>query len=579
MVHTYHPRTWYSDSLAGPAAASPDGRYLLYPCEGIVYLRDSDTGETTTLADRIGWNEVQWAQWQAIGHRVLMGGETGEGRRRRGVFDLDLNELTDSGLPSSLRDILYTTSEQKRIVAGRFGARGGLWLYDDERSEPLFLAEHANKLGWAVVPDASRMAYLVQNEAGWCDLYVVDLADGSRRALAKDLDAAYQPTPLAWSSDGSEIYVSLVGIERGTAASKQDPLSSRDLDIFAVDCESGEMRAIVERSGDDLISGVVGDRLLWTNFETRMGVGVVDLEAHGTKQVTPISNLTSSYPFWHPDGDRISMMFGAFHIADWALNWDSGVVRVDERGAPLGELESVIAGPHEDFGLSWSPDGRWMAFHSHRSPGPAMGYNGWGATDDIFLRAASGGEDIKLSKNVGFEVCQPDWSPDGFEVIFIAVHPSGGRYRPVRIEIDPDTGQPVAQSEFTVPGIDADIIAATFSQVGPEIALEERVPDGTHRLWIVEGDGRGKRLLAEFRALSEISGIDFTPDGDHVVYSALAGDHHQLFRVRTDGSRAPEQLTDVDTELYVPQVSPNGRLVAVTTFAHTKTVLSLTVRP
>ena len=206
-----------------------------------------------------------------------------------------------------------------------------------------------------------------------------------------------------------------------------------------------------------------------------------------------------------------------------------------------------------------------------------MAYRGEGATDDIWLRPAEGGEERRLSKDAGVEVCQPDWSPDGFEVMFVAIDPRTNRFRPVIVEIDPETGVAVDQRTFLVPGIDGDVLSAVYSPTGPEVALEERARDGTHRLWIVSMESREKRLLAEFDALSEISGIDFDPFGESVVYVALVDGHHQLFRVRTDGEPKPERLTSVEEEVYVPQVSPDGERVAVTIYTHTKSVRSKTL--
>ena len=573
--HSYHPRTWYSDLLAGPAVCSPDGRFLSYTKEGQQVVVELASGEVVPLSERIGWDAVNWVRWAGDGSRLLAIGRDG-GVAVDAAFDLQTGERSESGLWEQIFDVLCTSSPERRIVAGRHAGKLGLWLEEKGHAEPTRLTSRARKLAWAVAPDAGMLAVLLQNEKGWADLILADLQTGERRTLLADADASYQPTTMAFTADGSEILLSLVGVQRGSAQDKQDPDSDRDLDIFALDIASATLRSVVGGPGDDLVTGIVGGRLLWTNVITSMRIGIVPA-AGG--DVTELIGETASYPYWHPDGDRVSAMYGPMTIADWALNWDLGAMGVDSKGRSTGALEALIVGPHEDFALNWSPDGRWMAYHSHRGPKPAMAYSGGGATDDIWMRAADGGPEIQLSRNAGPEVCQPDWSPDGFEVMFVAIDQRAGRFRPVVVEIDPETGARVAQRNFLVPGIDGDVLSAVYSPVGPEVAFEERTRDGTHRLWVVSLESREKRLLAEFEALSEISGIDFGPNGESLLYVALheedqQGEHHALFRVATDGDSAPVRLTNVAEEIYTPQASPDGELIAVTIYTHTKSVKS-----
>lgn len=567
-LHTYHPRTWYADLLDGGALVSPDGRFLIYRMEQQPFLVELESGTVGTLAERIGWDSVTFARWSGQGSRlVVVGREEGEGHDAE--IDLQSGERSDSRLWDEIHDMLCAPSPERRIVAARRKGKSALWLQDDSLEEPRALVDGTAKLAWAISPDSARLAFLRSNDAGWADLYRVDLDTGVVRTLLEDLDTSYQSTSMAWWEE--EVFLSLVGPERGAPEDKQTPKEGRDLDIYAVSVEDGTLRPVVAGEGDDLVGGVANGHLFWTHVRTSMRIGLVPASGGDVREVV---GETASFPFWHPEGDRVSAMYGPMSLADWALNWDLGVMPLDANLRPAGALEPVIVGPHEDFGLTWSPDGRWLAYHSHRSPGPAMAYGGGGATDDIWLRPAAGGEEIRLSNDAGFEVCQPDWSPDGFELMFVAIDPRAGRYRPVVVEIDPETGARVAQRDFRVPGIEGDVLAAAYSPTAPEVALQERTRDGRHHLWIVAIDSLEKRLLAEFDSLPELSGVDFDPWGESVVYTALSKGHHQLFRVDATGDSDPEQLTNVQEELFVPQVSPDGEHIAVTVYTHTKTVQS-----
>ena len=156
--------------------------------------------------------------------------------------------------------------------------------------------------------------------------------------------------------------------------------------------------------------------------------------------------------------------------------------------------------------------------------------------------------------------------------MFVAMN-SAGVFRPVVVEIDPETGEAQDTREFLVPGITGGVVGAAYSQVGPEVALAETGPGKGVRLWLVSMETLEKRLLAEYEALPLLSGVDLSPDGEWVVYTALVDGHHQLFRVSREGGD-PEQLTRMDEEGYSPQVSPDGEHVALTVYRHRKTVLA-----
>ncbi len=69
-----------------------------------------------------------------------------------------------------------------------------------------------------------------------------------------------------------------------------------------------------------------------------------------------------------------------------------------------------------------------------------------------------------------------------------------------------------------------------------------------------------------------------TPDGKAVAYTGLINGHHQLFLVCIEAGSKPKQLTHGNEEVYAPQISPDGNLIAVTVYTHTKTVRTLRLR-
>ncbi len=571
VLHTYHPRTWYMDCLAVPATASWDGAHLLFDCEGETFLLERASGGASPLADYLGWDSLQWATWgPSCG--VLFARGIEEGEQRQGFVKLANRQFIPYEPGLQVFDILFPKVSGLAVVFGRKGDDIGLWQVADG-AEPRLMQKDPRNSAWAVSADGRWSCTLTQGQTGRSHVRLFDLVKGTDRVIAEGLDASYQLSTMAFSADASEIFLSLVGSVAGSVESKQAPASARDLDIFALSLTTGELRIVIEGPGDDLISGVGKDEVLWTRQETSMQTVAMPIEGGA---FTTLSGETSSFPAWHPDGDRVTVMHGAFHLADWALNWDIGVLSLDPSGAAKGELETVVAGNHEDFGPAWSPDGRWLAYHSHRSPRPAVQYHGNEATDDIWMRPAQGGEEILLTKDAGLEVCQPHWAPSGNELVFVAIDPKTHKYRPVLVRIDPDSGAPLAQTDLEFPWIKGDIVAATFSPSGHELAMEEKLGQDRRRLWIAALDGDEKRLLAEYVSLPAFSGISHDPAGESLYFTALEGAHHQLFRVRVDGTEEPEQLTTSDVELFTPRVSPDGTRVAMTAYRHTKTIFANT---
>lgn len=108
-----------------------------------------------------------------------------------------------------------------------------------------------------------------------------------------------------------------------------------------------------------------------------------------------------------------------WRLADWALNLDDAVVSVDERANRTSEPSVIVSGYHEDFPPAWSPDGKWTAYHSHRSAKPVPDYSSPGSTDDIYLRRADDiqAPEIRLT-DFGWETGPAYWSPDGKNLLF-----------------------------------------------------------------------------------------------------------------------------------------------------------------
>jgi Tol biopolymer transport system component len=80
--------------------------------------------------------------------------------------------------------------------------------------------------------------------------------------------------------------------------------------------------------------------------------------------------------------------------------------------------------------------------------------------------------------------------------------------------------------------------------------------------------GSGAEKLWEF-LVGPRGGLDWTPDGMNIVFSALFEDRMQFFEISRSGGQ-PRRLSADQANLIHPQVSPDGRWIACTRVDHSK---------
>ena len=221
---------------------------------------------------------------------------------------------------------------------------------------------------------------------------------------------------IAVDASGRKAYVPLVSagpLKEPTA--RHDPTARRNVGIYEIDLETGERRVLSQTDRDQFAAVIAGSDLYWTRNVIDSSIVVVPA-AGGEARVVVDGGFA---PSWNPDGTRIGFAFGGWRLADWALNLDAAQVEIDAGARRRSEPRPVITGYHEDFPPIWSPDGKWMAYHSHRSATPVGTYSSAGSADDIFLRptGAPTAQEIRLT-NFGWEAGSPAWSPDSRRLVF-----------------------------------------------------------------------------------------------------------------------------------------------------------------
>ena len=124
-------------------------------------------------------------------------------------------------------------------------------------------------------------------------------------------------------------------------------------------------------------------------------------------------------PVWSADARKIAFkVFEPMSVTDRALTADLYVVDVGN-----GELRHISsrAAADDGSGVSWSPDGNFIAFTGvpANAPKPELGYTPAG---DIYVVAAGGTGEANLTESADSE-WHVAWSPDGERLAFLRSNP------------------------------------------------------------------------------------------------------------------------------------------------------------
>jgi Tol biopolymer transport system component len=564
-VYSESPAAWY-EAAGSVARISSDGRWALYPS----YMRGTklinletgreDAGRFTADMDRV----VRAAFY--MGNELARLGQKGG---HQGWFVPGPGGPRLVAVPSDANPQWSPDGSEVAYYLRRQPEKG-LFVGDAERQKPYPI--DGEVIGFVWSPDGRLIYALAWHEAGSSSLVRIDPNAGPVETLARDLDTRSDLSPLSISADGKLLYLALAGSTAPVAEARHEPEADRDLDIYELDLSTGARRIVVEEPGDDFGPRPANGFLYWTHNDIHDSVVVLPSSGGPARVVVDEGML----PYWSPDGKQIAVTYGGGRLADSGLNLDAAIVNVDAEARSVSQMKPIITGYHEDFTPAWSPDGQWLAFHSHRSRAPVSSYGAAGSTDDIYLRRVSGGtsEEIRLT-DFGWEVGPADWSPDGHSLVFSSWERGGPPRvsKPWIVTIDPSNSKPVRVGRLPLPDPIKSADDVSWSPKGDEIVFDEHTDGNGRVLWVVSTDGKGAEKLVEYMS-STHGGLDWTPDGKTIVFGALAGERMQIFAVPRSGG-SPRQLTDDPASLMHPQVSPDGRWIACTRISQSKEIRRL----
>jgi Tol biopolymer transport system component len=561
-VYSESPAAFY-EAASSAARVSSDGKWALYPSFGHgTRLINLETGREDAERFTADMDRVVRATFY-MGNDLARFGQRGaqQGWFLPGPDGPRLTSVPPDANPQWSPDgsaVAYFLSRQPDK---------GLFVGDTQRETSYSLEGSITGLVWS--PDSRLIYATVWHEDGLTSLVRLDPETAMIETLIKDLDARPWSSPLSVSADGSRLYVALASPAAPVAEARHQPEADRDLDIYELEPATGARRVVEQASGDDFAPSVADGFLYWTHNDIHDSVVVLPLSGGTARIVVDEAML----PYWSPDGKQMAFTYGGWRLADFGLSLDAGVVGVDSRARRESRMTPIITGYHEDYTPAWSPDGKWLAFHSHRSRTLVSSYGAAGGTDDLYLRRVSGGpaEEIRLT-DFGWEVGPADWSPDGRSLVFSSWERGGplGVSKPWIVTIDPATGKPVRVERLPLPDPIKNAGDVSWSPKGDQIVFDEHTDGNGRILWVVSPDGKRAEKLIEY-AGSTYGGLDWTPDGKTIVYGALAGERMQICAISRSGGPT-RQLTNDSANLMHPQVSPDGRWIACTRMSQSKEI-------
>ena len=310
-IYSISPASWWEDGW-NRITISPDGQNAIYsrPWKGSGLIQVKTVQE---LAEKYKGrlDKVLRAVFRT-GHELVLLGVRGS---EKGWFADGKNGLEKLALST---DIVPSWSKDGGLLA--FQKAGGslslLHIGTIEKQKTYPLDGQVNGISWS--PDNQRIYALAWSPNGESSLIIIEPETGKTETVANNLDAAPWFNTIGVSPDGNHLYIALASEGAPRNETRHQPNAPRNLRIYEIDRRSGSRRVKVASKADDFAPTVIDNHLYWNRNEIHNAIVAVPTSGAEPRLVQD----NAAIPRWRPDGKQISFVYGAWRLADWALNLD-----------------------------------------------------------------------------------------------------------------------------------------------------------------------------------------------------------------------------------------------------------------
>jgi Tol biopolymer transport system component len=483
----------------------------------------------------------------------------------------------------------------------RSGARTPLWDGDGvTAADPERTVAFDRLSSLAVAHDGSEIAGLLSTVGGW-ELWRIDRSGthaevataGPNRVLWPAFTPNGEVACIIRGTDRDRLHLPCAGppVEfggsldvvgpvafspRGETVYFASPDSTGMVDLVVAELGSGAVHRVAGFSRDTYAPSLTaaGDRLLFRSQSYRTFVAEAEVASGARRQLTLFQAETPSYS---PDGSLVAFTFGSWRRQVDDVNYPDiaqhiGLVPAGPGASAASEPTEVVArSESEDQAMHWSPNGRWIALHSHRE-----------GSDDVWLRPRDGSApDRRITfLGRGAEVGWPRWSPDGRTVLLSGASPTTGREVLFTIGADQENGEVTTElTEIRIDGLDGVPTHGEWLPDGRTVVAVAKEGPGRHALFTVPSEGGRARVFHRFESEHDFPGLGVRPDGREVAFIAPASDgYFQVFRMPVGGG-ASVQVTVDPIHKSQPTWSPDGSAIAYTVWDYRSQFWLLDIGP